>query len=215
MEFLFLSDGIILAVDANTGSWDKDKFMLAYSAIDLEWNEPGFGLMEGKDITVKINPEEIQYGITVKTPFAVHDDVDYIARTIFAEVMNGDEYIDNAFAVSQTIRNNMGNSKTAKQVILDTCKTIGCKIWLKPSHDIYKHKLEANNHTKEDLYVQCIYLAKCLIMKYDIPTKDGRGRSMYTDIGSSTQYHIFKKGNFCSDMIFINPMIKIGSVVYF
>lgn len=105
------------AADAPEDSWDWD--IMEWSIVDAVCCMP-YGLELNCDPINFSCYEDGTYGRHVTSVSQVTDDVDYIARTIFAEVINVSPRVKNAFCVAQIIENRVNSSSfpsTAKGVV--------------------------------------------------------------------------------------------------
>jgi hypothetical protein len=110
------------------------------------------------------------YGSHKTSTNQVTSDIDYIARTIFAEVINVSPRIDNAFCVAQIIENRMDSGSypsTAKGVVSQAGQfsSIGTQAFLWPSNHNYDPAFDGTDDcTQEELFMYCCYLAKTLYL---------------------------------------------------
>lgn len=189
------------AADDPQDSWNDSNFMMAQASVDLEWNEPGYGLIYSvTSNNLSISPSYFVnevYGKHVTSTSNVTDSTDIVARVIFAEAINARPRVDNSFAVAQAIKNRMiQNGSTAKtEVTNGQFSAYGSSAFLWPSNRNWDPQFDESNLTQEELFVECCYLAKCLNSGYAIPTKDAIGRSVYTSIGNRRFFYHIKDGD--------------------
>ncbi|MFB7814964.1 hypothetical protein ACFC0X_12310 [Paenibacillus chitinolyticus] len=128
------------------------------------------------------------YGKKVSSTSSVTNDVDYVARTIFAEAINVNPRVDNAFAVAQSIRTRMGSTKTAKDIVSNTSwyNATGSTAWKWPSNSNYDPAGMEGELTQEELFANCLLLAEKLVNKNSIVLMGN------TDIGSRVNFYDIK-----------------------
>lgn len=185
------------AADAPEDSWDWD--IMEWSIVDAVCCMP-YGLELNCDPINFSCYEDGTYGRHVTSVSQVTDDVDYIARTIFAEVINVSPRVKNAFCVAQIIENRVNSSSfpsTAKGVVSQANQfgAVGTQAFLWPSHRNYDPAFDStDNCTQEELFMYCTFLAETLYEGKTIKTNYNNGGQdeFCPDLGSSRCffYHI-------------------------
>ena len=159
------------------------------------------------------------------------DDVDLVARVIYAEICNLTDIRNNAYAVAQVIKTRMGSNRTARQVVTEKCAFTS-------THDGNTRFADTSLDNAPNTWAECVFLAGCLVEGDDIPLIDNSGNKYGDDIGSrwnfcdisdkitfytsskkkctssnieSEAYYVYRKGY---KKITKSP-IKIGNHVYF
>jgi len=198
--FVSLLAGVIAIVsltgtcfaDSTEDSWSNTNWVAAQSQVDIEWNEPGYGLIwtvASSNLSISISDlQGGKYGAHVNSKSDVTDNVDFIARTIFSEIINDKPRVDNAFALAQTIKNRARTGLSGSTPIA-VCKSgayegINTQAFTWPSNHNY-NPYSSEGITKEYLFTQCLYLAKCLNTGYEIPVKYANGSSAYPNVGNA------------------------------
>lgn len=184
------------AEDELEDSWDFDQ--MTWSIVDANCSMP-YSLELCSTINYSYFSNETYGGHKASTS-QVTDDIDYIARTIFAEVINVSPRLDNAFCVAQVIENRMGNDSypsTAKGVVSQSGQfsAVGTQAFLWPSHHNYDPAFDnTDDCTQEELFMYCCYLAKTLYLDLTINThlNNPSQQQIYPDIESNRYnfYHV-------------------------
>lgn len=157
------------AADAPEDQWNN--FSAACLKVENFWHN-NFGYIP------LLDPEVIcagYYGKHVSSKSQVTNPVDFIARTIYGEVIDVTLRINNAFAVAQTIQNRIKRNyaTTAKSACENVSwyEATGKRCWLWPSHRDYNTELFEPQLSQEELFVHCLFLAKLLHDGEPIPTR--------------------------------------------
>lgn len=172
--------------------WVNANFQDSYFSIDMIWNEPEWGLDTPGNVSVPIGRFiDGDYGQNISSVDDAYDDIDYVARTIFAECINVKPRETNANAIAQVIYNRMISDGTTllETVNPGAMNATGSHAWKYPSNDNYDPS-SMEYLTQEELFIHCVYLAKALSLGYDIPTKTENGvHEYYIDVESSYNFH--------------------------
>jgi len=200
----------VFAVSSKS-NWNDAKVRDCYYSIDMIWNEPLWGLNSEGEVTVSIiyfldDDYNDIYGEDISSVDEVKDDVDFIARTIFAECINVKPRIENAFAIAQVIKNRAdSDGKSPKEIVSNSghFNATGERAFKMPSDDRYDPEGWSENISQEELWIYCVYLAKCLDLGYEIPLETDNGyRQEHIDVGSAYNFH---------DVADYNPFYEYGN----
>lgn len=165
--------------------WSKDELIDSWSCVDMIWNHPYPYGLDGTKAYIK--PERFisddSYGKRIFFKNQVVDDIDYVARSIYATIIDDPPRVDNAFKLAQTIENGMKKYNLSAREVIDNTLKVNKRAFLWPSR--FGNKITSDsrdNVTKELLFVQCCYLASVLVQDGTIPNRREDGLQVYSDV---------------------------------
>lgn len=177
-------------------AWEGDDWLQAYWSTEMEWTQDEWGY--GREQYV-IFSEYKSYGqptSVAKTndgslyPEARNlDDIDLVARVIFAKIVNVPPREDNAFAVAQVIKNRMGTSNTARSIVT-------ARYQFSSISDGNPYFGNPSKYNDPQLWAQCVFLAGCLVNSDSIPLKypSGNPGGEHTNIGTRIHFYDIQYG---------------------
>lgn len=193
-------------------SWNEESILINWSCVDLLWNHPYPYGLNIEEISIKPSyfmkkgHNGSNYGNVISSQFQITDNLDFLSRILYSTVVDTDNNVENAVALSQIIINRMKVYNLSIMDIVSEGYFKKNKYFFDPS--------QASAENKEYLYIHCCYLAKSLLLLQEVPLCRQDGNSVFPSIGNATGFVIFESLNEVETSKCKNYLI-IGNVLYY